>query len=268
MTKKAILIAGFCILLILMMRPFWATEFRHNEHAIADCPDSFFTKAAKVFDAVTICATARVSDAKLKHAAAVTAEWIDNDADGKADSLALVKSLRENSATLLMSKAGFSDPAAEKLSFFEDKIIMQDLAANETNPPLSRRDASQEEIHHLLWAAGWRKLYPMVFDAENKNSALYKVWSRAENLGFYHYDDPTCDEACKSVEFLYLATAAYLGSDADLYSDEMRLKSRLELEKKLPKIVQIIENPANDFAHNHWPKGSYAYPQHIQYLHQ
>lgn len=42
-----------------------AGEFSTAEAPAAGCPGDFFTKKAKVFDAVTICATQRVSDKKI-----------------------------------------------------------------------------------------------------------------------------------------------------------------------------------------------------------
>lgn len=135
----------------------------------------------------------------------------------------------------------------------------QDLAADETAPGGGRRDAAPEEIHHLILNAGWKQVWPRQF-RDAPGSALYAQWQQAEAAGYYAYDDPTCDAACKVTEFFYLASAAYLGAQADLASDEMRLKTRADLRAALPGVVALIESPDYAAPRDHWPQGRYAHP--------
>ena len=243
-----------------------AGEFSTAESPAAGCPGDFFTKKAKVFDAVTICATQHVADSKLKHAANVTAQWLDNNQDGVVDEPRLIVPLQGNHATLLMSSEGFSDQAFEKLEPYFEYMVGQDLAANETNP-LRQRDASQEEIHHLIVNAGWQSYLPTVFsDSKTQRSEVYKQWQLAEQQGLYKYDDPTCDDACKTIEFFYLGTAAYLGSKSDLESDEMRVKTRKELQYMLPGLVKIFESKRYHYPLVKWPDGNYAFSSNIAYV--
>jgi len=81
--------------------------------------------------------------------------------------------------------------------------------------------------------------------------------------GLYSYGDPTCDDACKTVEFFYLVTAAYLGSDADLESNEMRVKNREELRNSLPDLVLLMESNRYHYPTHIWPDGNYRYSQNI-----
>ncbi|MGY3686415.1 hypothetical protein ACXAAV_07050 [Vibrio coralliilyticus] len=248
-------------LLPFMVAPAQAGEFDPSPYAKQGCPADFFTQKATVFNAVTICATNQVPIDKLRHAANVAAQWLDNDQDGQVDQTGIVNELQGNRATLVMSARGFSDQAFEQMDI--DGIVGQDLSAEETNPDADR-DASQEEIHHLILNAGWQGLFPNVFsDQSSQQSELYRQWQTAEQKGYYFYDDPTCDDACKVTEFFYLATAAYSGSQADLFSDEMRLKTRKALSDKLPGTVAIIESESYHYPNHIWPDGHYKHQNNI-----
>ena len=65
-------------------------------------------------------------------------------------------------------------------------------------------------------------------------------------------------------EFVYLATAAYLGSAADLESDEMRLKTRATLADTIPVMIEIFESADYSYPTNHWPDGTYPHQQAIE----
>ncbi|WP_244915171.1 hypothetical protein [Photobacterium swingsii] len=242
-----------------------AGEFEPKSHAVVGCPGAMFTQQARVFDAITICATEKVGMDKLHHAANVTAKWLDNNDDGIVDEPALLPALRQQGAMLFMSAEGFSDEAFDILMPELEHRVGQDLAANETAPMIGR-DASQEEIHHLIVNAGWQFVYPQVFSSQkDQASALYQQWEKAEAAGYYDYGDPTCDDECKTVEFFYLATAAYLGSDADLKSDEMRIKDRRSLRQRLPGIVDLMESSDYHYPTYIWPDGQYQHANNIRY---
>lgn len=241
-----------------------SAEFGASSNPAAGCPADFFTQKAVVFDAVTICATREVSREKLAHAANVAAEWLDNDENGTADEPALIRQLQHSNPVLVMSEHGFPNRTIRKMQRNMGDRVGQDLAADETSPTDGDRDASQEEIHHLILNAGWRLLYPEVFSEDPAvNSALFQAWELAESSGHYDYDDPTCDPGCKVGEYFYLATAAYLGAEADLESDEMRVKTRENLKEKLPETVAVIEDRRYQYPRNHWPDGDYKHRQNI-----
>ena len=178
---------------------FWTAlntgEFKTAERPAPDCMVDFFDKQIMVFDAITICGTREVPAEKLLYAAKIAAHWLDNDADGQADEPRLLETLQANDPILLMSGAGFSTISFAKLLPVLENAVGQDLAANETNPT-NARDASQEEIHHLIMNAGWQKLFPDRFsDQPSDQSQLFQEWQAADANAQYVYDDPTCDPA-------------------------------------------------------------------------
>jgi len=256
-----LLVAGYTYLLLTT-----PNEFKSQENPASNSPLGMFDKSAVIFDAITIYGTNGVPVEKLEHAAKVTAQWLDNDQDGQIDDENLQKTLIKNKPVVLMSKDGFSTLAFAEIMAKLSGHSLQDLSAEETNNP-SRRDASQEEIHHIIVNAGWQKLFPEIFsDQKNDSSKLYEIWKYANDNGLYSYGDPTCDDACKTVEFFYLATAAYLDSQADLFSDEMRVKTRAALKEKLPEIIEIFESNAYIYPIHIWPDGKYKYENNIKYF--
>jgi len=242
-------------------------EFKNKYNYVEQCPTRVFTKAAIVFDSVLICGTEKVPQEKLEHAAQVTAQWLDNNQDGISDNLEINKALKENNAVLLMSKKGFSSTFMIKLFRESEKRNMfgQDLYAQETNNP-TRRDASQEEIHHLLTGAGWAKTYPDLFDDKSQTSKIYEGWKISDSKGYYNYNDPTCDAECKTMEHLYKSAAAYLNASSDLRDDEFTIKNSQELKEKLPLMVELFESNEYNYPNKMWPDGKYLFDDNIHYL--
>lgn len=232
-------------------------EFRAGDQALAHCPGDSFDKSATVFDVLTLCASRGVPQDKLAHAARVAAEWLDNDEDGAADNPLVNERLKQNKATVVMSAAGFGFHGAKIHAVLEaEGRFGQDLHAVETNNP-TRRDASQEEIHHIIIGGGWARAYPELFDERSTHSAVYRAWQKADARRYYVYEAPDCDEACKVMEFIYKSTAAYLGSRADLAETELTLKNQAALRSKLPEIVALYESRQYAYPTLHWPDGSY-----------
>jgi len=251
----------------LAVTPLQAAEFSPKVNSLEECPGSIFTQAARVFGVLLVCATDGVPAVKLEHAARVAGAWLDNDLDGRADEPRLIARLRTAGAIVVMSHEGFPDGILENALADEDpdQFVFQDLAAVETMPA-SGRDATQEEIHHIIVNAGWSRLFPNTFgDQTDSRSTMVRLWQKAEAGGHYSYNDETCDAACKSVEFHYLAAAAYLGSDADLETDEMLLKSRAELRAALPGIIKVFESSWYHYPRHHWPDGQYRFDKVIAF---
>ena len=130
---------------------------------------------------------------------------MDNDQDGAADEPRLIRALIASRPVLLMSQTGFSWRQMNQIEAILNDRTGQDLAGDET-VPTEGRDASQEEIHHLIVTAGWKQFLPNVFsDDLSVESSLLKAWKSAEDQSLYEYDDPTCDSRCKIIEFFYLS---------------------------------------------------------------
>jgi hypothetical protein len=241
-------------------------EFRAQENPAEECQSAVFDKSALVFEAVLLCGTSAVPAEKLRHAASVAAEWLDNDEDGVVDDPRLLRVLHHNKPVIVMTLDGM--PLLQGIRIFSAfrGFAAQDLGAEETNTP-GRRDASQEEIHHLIMNAEWQALFPDVFGEQvGDDSDLFRVWKYANDNGYYSYDDPTCSDSCKVTEFVYLATAAYLDSQADLFSDELTLKTREALLEVLPEVVHIFEAEAYVYPRTHWPDGRYPHSGNITFF--
>ena len=233
--------------------------FRAGDRVLADCPGSSFDKSATVFDVLTICATNGVPQDKLRHAAHVAATWLDNDEDGTADNPLVNEKLKEAKATVVMSAEGFGAYGVRLHAALEaEGRFGQDLHAVETDNP-DRRDASQEEIHHIIIGAGWARAYPDLFDERSTDSAVYRAWKKADAGRYYVYEAPDCDQPCKVMEFIYKSTAAYLGSDADLAETEFSLKNRADLRAQLPEIVALYEQRTYAYPIRRWPDGTYPH---------
>ncbi len=242
------------ILCLPLIYPWWVQA----NSVSPPCSEKDFPKVYRVFKSVYICAGKGVSEDKIAHAVHVTAEWLDNDDDGTADAPEVINALLKYQAIVALTQNGLGFFASRRLRTY----WYQDLYAHETNPTNGMRDASQEEIHHLIINAGWAIAYPQIF-ADNKNSIMYQIYDQAERKGYYTYDDPTCGKACKSTEFHYLGMASYLGATADLFSDEMRIKTRTELQQKIPEFIKVIENPEYNYPKHKWPTGTYTHEQNI-----
>ena len=261
---------GLVILMIVGLvgyRFLTPAEFRAQANPAPVCQSAAFDKSALVFDTLLICGTNQVSAEKLTHAANVAAEWLDNDEDGQVDEPRLLTALKENNPVVLMTGSGISARAIPTLLPLIQGRSSQDLSAAETNPAGERRDASQEEIHHIIMNAGWIPLFPATFsDQANQNSTLYQAWKIADDNQHYVYNDPTCNDSCKVTEFVYLATAAYMetGAEKDLASDEMRLNTRAELGQAIPSVIEIFESNEYLYPTNHWPDGTYPFPANIE----
>ena len=61
-----------------------ATQVRANE-----CPAKFLKQGAVVFDLALICITEHVPHEKVKHAAHVPAQWLENNQDGEINEMGL-----------------------------------------------------------------------------------------------------------------------------------------------------------------------------------
>ncbi|PID85564.1 MAG: hypothetical protein CSA11_00670 [Chloroflexi bacterium] len=262
--KKILLILLVCAFALGLIA-FLLARGGKNTAGAQGCP-SGFDKSSVIFNALTICATPDVSQEKLTHAANVAAEWLDNDGDGIADEPRLIETLMANNPVVMMTgERGNLLQQGATMTQFGDRIL-QDLSAAETNPGGNERDASQEEIHHIIMNAGWIQLFPDIFsDQASQNSKLYQAWQLANTNQLYVYNDPTCNDSCKVTEFVYLATAAYFGDVRDLQTDEIRLYTRDELQQSIPAVVEIFESADYNYPTNHWPTGSYNFSENVTF---
>ena len=204
---------------------------------VGPVPDSeldfapYFQKHVGVFG-LNVFATQGVPDADLLHAAAVLAQYLDNDEDGVPDDLAILDALQSGwggPASLVMFATEWE---IESSGIFEsnlDSRALQDLYATETHPEGSSAsggfDATLEEVLHLVTHHGWAQAYPADF-AEEPGTSLSDAMDLARGGQFmtipnpypdgawYHYDDATCDYGCMATEYLYWALTSLLGAQS------------------------------------------------------
>ena len=291
MSGAIVFIVVIVLIIFIFRTPY---EFRDRGMPVPYCNKHHaFDKSALIFDTLLICATIQVPVDKLKHAANIAAEWLDNDMDGIVDDPNLLLKMKEESPPVVfMSSNGFPtfNGLLTTVKIFNafDGYTIQDLYASETNPDEAGiRDASQEEIHHVIMNSGYQKLVPDIFsENRNSNSKLYNIWKYCNDNGYYSYNDPTCNDSCKVTEFVYLATAAYFNTGSsdditalDLASNELTLKTKQELNNTIPDIITIFEQGGGGsgsirdgdqettmssssssyvYPTNHWPTGNYA----------
>ncbi len=227
---------------------------------------SALPKHVQVFG-LYIQATDRVSDAKLLHAADITADFLDNDRDGKPDNPKVNDKLWNERSAIVM---GYDERELEQLhgryGEMSDNYALQGLYATETLPnagphnPKSREfDASIEEILHIITSVGYAGVYPKVF-GELHGSELANAMDIARGGYFrtvprrypasawYSYDDRTCDYGCQVTEYVYWALTSLLdGQDfkgrGENIEHEWKLNTPEKLRTKDKSIVKILTDP-------------------------
>jgi hypothetical protein len=196
---------------------------------------------------------------KFLHACNVLAQMIDNDQDGCADDVDVVKKVRSLQAGMAM----FKDVAS--LEKYADQVSptfnWQDLQADETEPTCSGadesgdcRDAALEEIMHVISGNGIAAVYPEDFSdcrenfSNGKSSKMQLLMDKARggkwdgppsggypDSAIYHYDDETCDYGCMATEYFYWALTSLLdGQDqrAEENMVEWEASTRSQLMEK------------------------------------
>ncbi len=238
----------------------------------------YFSKHVDVFG-VNIFATSATPDDKVLHAAAVMAQYLDNDEDGSADSSALIEEMtgQAGGASLVMFA---TESDVESSGIFEsdlpERFRLQDLYGEETRPEGSSQsggfDATLEEVLHLVTSKGHSGLYPEVF-GEQAGSAIADAMDLARGGQFqgvpasypeeawYHYDDETCDYPCQVTEYFYWALTSILGAQdytgrCDDIAVEWELCSRELVESGDPAVYSLLTNSSYSLA-SVLPDGSY-----------
>lgn len=191
-----------------------------------------FDRFVDVFG-VLVVATPTVEERKLRHAATVLAEWLDNDEDGVPDDERAHRVLIDEVAVLVMTD---TERELERLIGRLDAEVFnridsqnwQNLYGEQTRPdgpPHSgergRFDAAIEEALHLV-TSGWQVAYPEALGYQ-PGSRLADAMDLARGGRFtqvpqaypaeawYHYGDRTCNYKCMAAEYLYWALTSYLG---------------------------------------------------------
>jgi len=236
-----------------------------------------FTKRVDVFG-IPIYATATTADEKILHAAAVMAEYLDNDEDGVPDNPEVMDALLSSEAALTMKKTEDEYVGEEWRRLRREYLPpgpKQGLYDEETIPNAREKgvfDASLEEILHLLTDYGWGRAYPDVFDtvpgtnlAEAMDKArgghFEEVPEKYPENAWYSYYDETCKYDCQLAEYIYWALTSILGAQdfpgrLRRIGDEWRLNTKDLVREKDPAVFALLTDPKYKFS-TVLPDGNY-----------
>jgi len=242
---------------------------------------SAFPKYVQVFG-LYIQATDLVSDAKLQHAADITADFLDNDRDGKPDNPKVNNELWNELSAIVM---GYDECEYERLhdrygEMFVD-YSLQSLFATETmsnagphNPKSSEFDASVEEILHIITSVGYKGAYPKVFGARRgselanamdiaRGGYFHTVPRHYPTSAWYSYDDRTCNYGCQITEYVYWALTSLLDGQAfkgrgENIEHEWKLNTPEKLRTKDKAVVNILTDPKYHLS-TRLPDGKYRF---------
>lgn len=225
-----------------------------------------FSQHVDVFG-LHVYASSDVAADKVRHAAGVMAQYLDNDEDGKADDAKVLQALQAKNAAIFIfarpdsrAEEDFIDNLERELD--SGKQALQPLYGEEIIPNGATRgefDASLEEILHIITSNGYAYVYPDVF-GEQHGSAIANAMDTARGGYFadipasyppgawFTYDDETCDYACMITEYHYWALTSLLsGQDFSGRSDEIAHEWRLNTPEKLqngdPVVYVLLTDP-------------------------
>ena len=172
---------------------------------------------------------------KFLHACNVLAQMLDNDQDGCADDVVVVKKMRLNQAGMAMFPTENSANFDAIPGNFRDVGLFADeteLSCSGSTETADCRDAAIEEIMHLVTGFGISAAYPNqfgeCFTSLSNLSTMQQQMDTARGGHFqnvpgsypsnaiYHYDDTTCDYVCQSTEFFYWALTSLLDGQGKL----------------------------------------------------
>lgn len=272
------------IIVLLLMPAISLAQNSDSPFEIEPVPDSAHP-AFQVFDqyvdvfGVAIYATDAVPEDKLLHAAAVMAQYLDNDEDGEPDNPLVLETLVENSASMIL----FNDEGERAEDEFMDRgedvfdagYGVQPLYGFEIHPEGSRGDefdATLEEILHLITASGYAFAYPDVWGEEPgtevaeamdvARGGFFDGVPRSYPAGaWYTYDDRTCDYPCQVTEYIYWSLTSLLGAQdyperAEQIENEWRLTTPELVESQDPAMFALLTDPEYAFA-TVLPDGNY-----------
>lgn len=230
-----------------------------------------FSQYTSVFG-VHVLATRGVSTDKVRHVAAVLAEYLDNDEDGVADDPKVVEAMagRQMGMVLFGSEREMERldrSGIDQLGYHH----LQGQFAEETKPP-GEFDATIEEVLHLV-TTGYGEAYPRIFGPRPgtelgdcldraRGGRFGAVPRRYPEKAWFHYDDRSCDYPCMAVEYLYWALTSLLEAQADperarQISHEWELTSGELVRERDPWITALLEDPKYRWA-TRLPDGRYG----------
>lgn len=232
-----------------------------------------FSKYINVFG-VHVFATKRTPDSKILHAAAVLAEYLDNDEDGKPDNLRVVDALSSRDAYLeIFANERELERVHDRGKHFEEGFhygISQFV--EETNPGNGRFDATLEEVFHLITHHGYGNAYPRIFGPRSgtqiakcldlaRKGHFVEVPESYPEGAWFTYDDESCEYGCMVTEYIYWAMTSILGAQKSPQRQreikhEWRLPTRELVKKGDPAVFKLLSDSKYKFPKS-LPNGKY-----------
>ena len=242
------------------------------------------TKGLTVFG-INILATSEVTDAKLLHAANITAELIDNNEDGTADNPTVLKALVDNSTFVKMYNLQSGNSVTIDTDVLDDAGVSKNtsLGAYETVDNYAdgvSHDASIEEIFHLITQYGYSVAYPTVFEESNTSTSAMALamdtarggrqltttdgaWvynnttcpatgSVESGKAWWFYDEASADYKTMQTEYMYWAVTSKFGmhdstAGRTKADSEWCPNTKAELLAQDPTIYNLIDNATYAF---------------------
>lgn len=222
-----------------------------------------FSKYINVLGCFHVLAESDISDEKILHVAAVTAELLDQNEDGMVDDQLLEAALSDGGALMPVLSHEGSEAEESLFDAYEGNGISAVLYKDEIDPGQPGHwgdDATVEEVLHTINHVGHVVIYPEAFSLTPNSSSLTAAMDLARGGQFiefpdeypddawYHYDDSTCDYECMAIEYLYWAIVTEMGllddtSTAQGIEDEWELYSADLLASTDVMIHALITDP-------------------------
>ncbi|HAD21246.1 MAG TPA: hypothetical protein DCF87_03920 [Opitutae bacterium] len=242
-----------------------------------------FTKSVEVFG-LRVLATDSVPDAKVLHTANVLAEYLDNDENGTVDQSEVLAKLLGNSNSEIATMVLFESESEQESFSGSFETLMQILTRSqnlfadeifENGSSGNDRDATLEEVLHLVTDLGWDEAFPDIW-GERKGSSVANAMDLArggyfENVpaqypesAWYTYDDETSDYPTQITEYVYWATTTHLGAqnwqgrNHSNYNNEWTPYTKEMLAQTDPAIVSLMTSDDYRFPVMKLPDGNYS----------
>ena len=240
-----------------------------SEHPQISCLNDVFSVFIDVFG-VYVVAPSSAPLEFVAHSANGLAQYIDNDADGVPDDLAVLEHLVSHNFVVPVWTTATREAFWENVrgTYCENNTGMaasmyydEDEWALGGIKTAGTWDGNLEEIWHVV-SVGWYASYPdyfgdsltvssMLTDAMDvaRGGRFFSIPERYPENAWYTYDDETCDYGCQIHEYFYWILMANLDALAPSLTDKCRssddewhICNRAELEQLDVLAFDLLNN--------------------------
>ncbi|MFP6572582.1 MAG: serine protease, partial [Vicinamibacterales bacterium] len=223
------------------------------------------TKCVKAFGVMVIANREgpEIPDRALQHAAAVTAEYLDNDGDGSVDDPPVNGALVESNAAVLLVNDQRDDEGLFQTRFGNANDIKHAMLSVYEIPPHQGKgyggnfyDSSLEEIFHLITDIGYATVYDDLNPEGNskltaamdvaRGGRFIEVPEQYPDDAWLTYNDAGCAYKCQASEYLHWLLSSVLGAQAhrcDAIAENWKLCTREQVEETDTAGFALVTNP-------------------------